>query len=88
MKCNTNAPYGKEKNMEFYKKLSSGAKANYDFIEKKRPHSEEFKELMNRDEDPDDFTFTTEEQDLLGKEDLITFSDLFPDDAYAYMAND
>lgn len=35
MKSNTNAPYGKEKNMNFYKKLSSEAKANYDFIEKR-----------------------------------------------------
>lgn len=43
---------------------------------------------MNRDENPKGFTFTTEEQDLLGDEDLITFSDLFPDDAYYYMAND
>lgn len=77
-----------EDNMKFYEKLTDDAKANYDKVEETTPHTDKFKELMNRNTRADGYMyFTAEEQDYLGNEDLVTFQALFADDAEMFMAN-
>lgn len=77
-----------DNNMQFYDKLSESAKTNYDKVEEMKPHTDKFKELMNRETRANNYLyFTTEEQDYLGQEDLVTFADLFAGDAQMYMDN-
>lgn len=52
-----------------------------------KPHTERFKELMNRTDKIDEYRhFTSEEIEYLGNEDLPTFEDLFECEACEYMS--
>ena len=62
-------------------------KQSYNALEELKPHSEKFIELMNMEPQPDseDYVHSDEEIEQLAKEDLITLTDLFPDEADYYM---
>ena len=74
----------------FYRKLSSAGKAHYDVQESVKPHSDEFKRLMNQQAKSKGarglMFYTTEEIEFLGKEDLATLMDLHKGEAEYYMS--
>lgn len=75
------------KKPDFYYRLTPYIKSHYNAQERVKPHTEKFKELMNRTEKIDEYRhFTVEEIEYLAKEDLPTFGDLFECEAYEYMS--
>jgi len=51
-------------------------------------NTEKFKKLMQRHERQNEyFYFSSEEIEFLGKEDLLTFSEKYPNEAQYYMDN-
>ena len=74
----------------FYRKLSSAGKAHYDAQESVKPHSDEFKRLMNqqtKSEGAGELMFyTNEEIEFLGDEDLATLMELHKGEAEYYMS--
>ena len=70
----------------FYNKLTAHGKQCYDALETFRPHSDKFIELMSKECPDDEWKIHTEDEViLLAKEDLLTLTELFPDEADWYM---
>ena len=71
----------------FYSRLSAHGKQCYDALEELRPHSENFIELMSMEPQPEceRYLHTDDQIEFLAKEDLMTLTELFPDEADYYM---
>ena len=70
----------------FYSRLSAHGKQCYDALEELRPHSEKYIELMDRSCPEGEWKIHTEQEVIfLAKTDLITLTEIFPDEADWYM---
>lgn len=72
---------------KFLSLLSDTARQNFDYIESHGGHTERFCELLDNPTKEGFPAFSNSEIKLLGDEDLVTFSALYPSEAYLYKDN-